>query len=165
MVNWWVLISVWATCTQKFIAVHPLLVAIRFSILHPKGNPKQACSFQAFLILQIPWSKTLGTLGFTLGQMKMSWIEQTEGPQDHQEQRDQGTLQDEKLTSWSSGATSFKEGLEDYWDGTKVSEIRLGVPGPGDGSVSSISFIKRISSKSIPDFGNSAKVPFWIIFP
>ena len=68
--------SVWATFTQKFIAVHPLLVSIRFSILHSKGNPKQACSPHALLTQPIPWSKTWGTLGSALGQMKMSWAEQ-----------------------------------------------------------------------------------------
>ena len=68
--------SVWATFTQKFIAVHPLLVSIRLSILYSKGNPKQACSPHALLTLPIPWNKTLGTLGSALGQMKMSWAEQ-----------------------------------------------------------------------------------------
>ena len=95
----------------------------------------------------------------------MSWEKKTEGPWGHQEQTDKGMLQDEKLTSWSSGAASFKKGLEDSWDWTEDSEIRVGVPGPGDGSASSFSFFKRISSKSIQDFGTSVKVPFFTILP
>ena len=70
-------------------------------ILHPapEGNPKQACSPHALLILPVPWNRTLGTLGSTLGQMKMSWPEQTEGPWDHQGQTDPGTTH--ILVLWS----------------------------------------------------------------
>ena len=53
----------------------------KISNLHPKGNSKQACSFH--VLLSIPWNKTLGTLGPTLGQINMSWAEQTEGPWGH----------------------------------------------------------------------------------
>ena len=94
----------------------------------------------------------------------MSRENQTEGPRGHQEQTDKGMLQDEKLTSWSSGAASFKEGLEDGWDWTEDSEIRVSVPGPGDGSAFS-TFSQKTSSKSVPDFENSAKVPFCVTLP
>ena len=57
MVNWWVLISAWATNSWKFIAVHPPLSSIWLFILHPKENTKQACSLHDFLILPIPWNE------------------------------------------------------------------------------------------------------------
>ena len=57
-VNWWVFISAWATNSWKFIAVHPLLSSIRFFILHPKENTKQACFLHAFLILPNPWKES-----------------------------------------------------------------------------------------------------------
>ena len=89
----------------------------------------------------------------------MSWEKKTEGPRGHQEQTDKGMLQDEKLTSSSSGAASFKEGLEDGWDWTEDSEevwdLIVGDSGTGDGSASSFSFFKR-EAKSTPDFSNSA---------
>ena len=131
----------WATGIQKFTEVHRLLVSIRVSILHPKENPKQACSFHA--LLSVPWNKTLGTLGSTLGQKKMSWAEQTGGPWSHQEQIDPGMLQADKLTSWSSGATPFNEGLGDCRDEPKDSEIRVGAPRAGDGSDCLFPFSKR----------------------
>ena len=62
-------------------------------------------------------------------------------------------LQDEKLTSWSSGAASFNEGLGDCRDGPKDSEIRVGVPRTGDGSDSLFPFSKR-ETISTPDLRN-----------
>ena len=54
----------------------------------------------------------LGILGSTLGQMKMSPVEQTEAPRVYQEQTYSSMLQDEKLTSWSSGAAPLIKGLD-----------------------------------------------------
>ena len=54
----------------------------------------------------------LGILGSTLGQMKMSAVEQTEAPRVYQEQTYSSVLQDEKLTSWSSGAAPSIKGLD-----------------------------------------------------
>ena len=41
------------------IAVHPLLISIRSSILHLKENHKQACSRNALLTLPVPWNRAL----------------------------------------------------------------------------------------------------------
>ena len=50
----------------------PSSALLMTSSLVPKQNSKQAFSLPALLTLPIPWNKTLGTLGSTLEQMKMS---------------------------------------------------------------------------------------------
>ena len=72
--------SVWATHSSA-----PTTDLHKIFQLHPKKNHKQACSLHAFP--WISWNKSLGTLGSTLGKMKISLEKQTEGPWGHQEQQ------------------------------------------------------------------------------
>ena len=83
-------------------------------ILHPtpKGDPQAGllplCSSNSTSSME----QGHGILGSTLGQMKMSQVELTEAPWVYREQTYSGMLQNEKLTSWSSGAAPLIKGLD-----------------------------------------------------
>ena len=112
-------------------------------ILHPtpKEDPQAgllpSCSSNSTSSME----QRLGLLGSTLKQMKMSPVEQTEAPWVYQEQTYSSMLQDEKLTSWSSGAAPLIKSLDWFF---RVEDSRS-----GDGSSS---FLFKRKSKSTPDF-------------